>query len=216
MPEVIDVRRSLARVAFFDRTLPDDLAESLWIDPLGVLALGAPLQAAGLRVTVRFQWSSKAYVLKHYSEPTWRHGMKRLIQRSRAWSTWDATNRLADAGIATPRPVACVENRLAGLQRDSFLMYPYVEGDTLGSCLGQYQPRSLVDGVWQQLTDVWDRLKTLRASLADTHPANFIVSPSGKLWVIDLDKTRFHHSAYFARMHQDRGWKRLVANFQCA
>jgi hypothetical protein len=209
---VVTIRRSSTRVAYYDASLPEDLADMLWKGPHAVTALGDPLQSGGVRCTVRLNWGAQQYVMKHYIEPSWRHALKRSIQPSRAWSTWTATHRLADAGIATPRPVACVENRWARFRRDSFLMYPYVEGLTLRSYFAdqQTQPRPLVDNLWQQLDELWQRLKQLRASLSDTNLGNFIVSPSGQLWVIDLDKTRFHRIAYLASRHQARGWRQLL------
>jgi hypothetical protein len=53
-------------------------------------------------------------------------------------------------------------------------------------------------------------LGELRASLDDTHTGNFIISPAGHLWVIDLDKARFHRSAYMAARQQERGWAQFI------
>jgi hypothetical protein len=164
-----------------------------------------------LRWTVRVSWASQHYVLKQY-HPTWWHAARQLVRPSRAWSTWSATHRLADGGIVTPRPVACVENRWGQLRRDSFLMYPFVDGRTLRSYFSNeaQQSRSLADNLWRQLRELWQQLAQLQASLEDTNTGNFIVCSAGRVWVIDLDKARFHRLAQTAGRHQQRGWNQLL------
>lgn len=210
-PLSIGCRRSLTRVAHLSAALPADLIERLWTDPESLLEKGETLQRTGMRWTVSLRWASQRYVLKHY-RPTWWHKAKQLILPSRAWSTWSATHKLADAGIATPRPVACVENRWGKLRRDSFLMYPYVEGRTLRSYFSHEakDSRFIADYLWQQLRDLWQRLEQVGASLADANTFNFIICPQGRLWVIDLDKACFHWLASTAARHQQRGWEKLL------
>jgi tRNA A-37 threonylcarbamoyl transferase component Bud32 len=192
--------------------LPSDLVATLWSDPESLIAQGKSLQAKGARRTVRLEWNSQRFVLKHYREPTRRHILKQLILRSRAWKTWRFTHRLVDAGIATPRPVACVEKRWGLLRLDSFLMYPYIEGRTLRTCIAEDAQRSptVRDRLWQQIYELWEQLLELRVSLGDTNLGNFIVSPAGQIWLIDLDKSRFHRAARAAAPHQERAWKQLL------
>src|SRR5689334_14010074 len=121
-------RRSFGCVALYDSSLPKDLVSTLWSDPESLIAQGKSLQTKGARRTVRVEWDSQRYVLKHYREPTRRHALKQLITTSRASKTWQFTHRLVNAGVATPRPVACIEKRWGLLRLDSFLMYPYIEG----------------------------------------------------------------------------------------
>ncbi len=206
------VHRSMARVAHCDATLPRELSDQLRQQPEALLHRGEQLRSNGARCTVRLAWQSQSFVLKHYVEPTRRHALKQMVQPSRAWSTWKFTHRLADSGVATPRPVACVENRWGPLRRDSFLMYPYVEGQTLRSLFTAEakQTPAMREQLWQQLHELWQRLVELRVSLGDTNLGNFIVSPAGQLWLIDLDKSRFHRSCYAAFRHQQRAWKQLL------
>ncbi len=200
MCEIVS-RQSLRRVAHFDASLPSDLVATLWTDPATLIGRGEPLQVKGARQTVRLDWNSQPFVLKHYREPTRRHALKQLVLPSRAWKTWNFTHRLVDAGVATPRPVACIENRWGLLRRDSFLMYPYIEGRTLRTCIAEdaKQSPTVRDQLWQQIHELWQRLVELSVSLGDTNLGNFIVSPAGQIWLIDLDKSRFHHAADSAR-----------------
>jgi hypothetical protein len=205
-------RRSFARVAHYSTSLPDDLIAALWTAPESLVDRGEALRSGGARQTVRLIWNSQPFVLKHYVEPSWRHALKQTVQTSRARTTWIFTHRLADAGVATPRPVACIENRWGAIRRDSFLMYPYVEGRTLRSYFAgeAKESPSLSDRLWQQLRELWQRLLELRVSLGDTNLGNFIISPAGQLWLIDLDKSRFHFMAAAAAPRQHRAWQQLL------
>jgi hypothetical protein len=196
----------------YDASLPGDLASLLWQAPQSLVERGELLRYGGARRTVRLVWNSQPYVLKHYTEPTRRHAVLQTVRRSRAWKTWTFAQRLADAGIATPRPAACIENRWGPLRRDSFLLYPYVEGRTLRSYFvaEAKQSPALHERLWQQIHDLWQRLVELRVSLGDTNVANFIVGPTGQLWLIDLDKSRFHRAPEVAAPHQKRAWSQLL------
>jgi tRNA A-37 threonylcarbamoyl transferase component Bud32 len=211
-PCAIASRHSFRRAAHYDQSLPNDLVSMLWTDPASLVSRGKPLQAKGARQTVRLEWNSRLFVLKHYREPTRRHTLKQLIQPSRASKTWNFTHRLVEAGIATPRPVACIENRWGLLRLDSFLMYPYIEGRTLRTCIAEDAKRSptVRDRLWRQIHELWETLQELRVSLGDTNLGNFIVSPAGQIWLIDLDKSRFHRAAGAAAPHQERAWKQLL------
>src|SRR5262249_52888902 len=150
---VVRTVRTFTRVSHFGTALPPDLASAISTSPGSLLAGGELLRANGARQTVRLIWNSQPYVIKHYVEPTRRHALKQLIEPSRAWSTWSFTHRLADAGVDTPRPVACIENRWGLLRRDSYLMYPFVEGRTLRSYFTAEAKQSppLRDRLWRQV-----------------------------------------------------------------
>jgi len=202
-------RETLRRRAYLDREMPIELRELLWHDPESLLDRGETMRLTGQRRTVRLTWEGKQYVLKHY-RPTWWHFVRQLPIRSWAVDTFRATIRLIKAGIATPRPVACIENRWAQFRRDSFLMYEYVEGRTLRSYLQDDDSPSLAGHLSQQIGDIFQRLENLRASLDDTHTGNFIVCPAGQVWVIDLDNTNFHHSTHVAAKKQEQGWEQFL------
>jgi Lipopolysaccharide kinase (Kdo/WaaP) family len=205
-------RRTFCRVAYLNPSLPEDLAAALWNDPSILLGQGEQLRVRGTRRTSRIAWKAQHYVVKHYVEPTFRHTLKQTIQPARARLTWDFAHRLADFGVATPRPVACIENRLGPFRRDSYLMYPYVEGRTLRSyfAVEAKQSPTLHDRLWEQVKELWQRIVELRVSLSDSNLNNFIVAPTGQLWLIDLDKSRFHRYARFAARRQARAWQQLL------
>jgi hypothetical protein len=204
-------RQTPTRAAIFDPALPTDLIEQLWSEPTSLVTSGKMMRRTSLRRTVRIDWHSNQYVLKQY-KPTWWHLVRQLPLRSWAADTFKSTLKLIEAGIPAPRPLACVENRWGSLRRDSFLLYEYVEGVTLRSYLTQKaeHPRPLTASLARQLRELWQRLADLRASLDDSHTGNFIVCPAGRLWVIDLDNTRFHRTMYMAARNQERNWEQFL------
>lgn len=211
----VDVRRSLTRLIESRRSLPPTLAEALFNRPETLVGAGRLLRARGARRTVLLDWDGAKYVLKHYVEPSRRHALKQLVLRSRAKATYLTSNRLADSGIRTPRPAAYVENRFGPMRLDSYLLYPYVGGNTLRECMAGLASDSQASRrLWSQLRELWQQLHELKASLADANLGNFILDPRGELWVIDIDKTRFHRLEYFARRHQERGWRQVERSAQ--
>ncbi len=207
----IQLRRHWKRHAVFADWLRDDLAEALWHEPERLFAGATVLQHRGVRRTVRISWAGSQFVLKHFIEPTWRHGLKQLVMRSRARRTWNIMHLLADSGVLTPRPVACVENTCGPFQLDSYLLYPYVPGETVRQHLSaQPDPLLTATALQRQLAALWDRLKALQVSLADANPGNFIVSSDHQLWVIDLDKARKHRSALWGEKRRRSTWQRLT------
>lgn len=204
-------QRSLKRIVTATAEVPLGLAEALWQAPHEVMARGARLQARSQRSTVRIDWEGKSFVLKHYGVKTRVAFLKQLVRPPRAWLTWQAGVRLADMGINTPRPAAMVENFLWPLRGESYLLYPYVQGQTLQNWLHAVDsdPVDMSCAIRQQFIDIWNRLINHRVSLADPHLDNFVLDESGKLWVIDLDNTKFHLHRRLAIRKHAHCWRQL-------
>jgi hypothetical protein len=209
------VRRSPARRVMYAEWLPSDLVEALWQEPTALLTRSEVLQQRGVRQTVRLDWGPRSFVLKRYVEPSWRHAAKQLVMPSRASITWRISHHLADGGILTPRPVACIENRWGALGLDSYLMYPYVKGETVSNyLLRQHDPEEQAARLVGQCEELWQRLAVLGASLGDANTGNFIVTSTNDLWVIDLDKARRFRSGFLAERQRRRTWRQLMLSMQ--
>jgi hypothetical protein len=217
-PPATICKRSLSRVALCDASLPDDLVEWLWTEPQSLISAGQMLQSKCARQTVRLEWNGQSYVLKHCAEPTRRHAIKMLASRSRARRTWNVAHRMADSGILAPRPVACIENRWGPLRRDSYLMYPYIEGRALRSFLETGAPlsRSAVERFWGQLRQLWDQLAEINCGLGDANVGNYVICPSGRMWVIDLDKARIYRTQRAGQRRRDWTWRFLERSWEIA
>jgi hypothetical protein len=204
-------QKSLKRIVTATSDVPLSLAEALWRDPTAVMADGARLQARSQRSTVRVAWENQSFVMKHYGVKTRIAFLKQLVRPPRAWVTWQAGVRLANMGINTPRPAAMVENFLWPFRGDSYLLYPYVQGQTLQNWLNSADanPSDLGWAIRQQFIEIWNRLVNHRVSLADPHLDNFVLDEAGKLWVIDLDNTKFHLHRRLAIRKHAHCWRQL-------
>ncbi len=92
-------------------------------------------------------------------------------------------------------------------------MYPYVSGETISTYLLRQrdpQQRAARLVLVRQCEELWQRLTTLGASLADANTGNFIVTSTDDLWVIDLDKARRFRSQVLAERQRRRTWRQLM------
>jgi hypothetical protein len=207
----VQAKRCWNRRALVADWLPGDLAEALWREPERLLAEGAVLQHRGVRHSVRVDWNQQRFVLKHYTERNWLQGLRQLVTPSRARRTWDIMNYLADSGVLTPRPAACIEETYGPLQLNSYLLYPYVTGETVKQLLLNRTDRAeLRDALMPRFEAIWEQLRAIDASLEDANPDNFILTPDGQLWVIDLDKAR-KWNVRVGDLERKRTWRLLNA-----
>ena len=172
-----------------DHLACEQLVELLWDDPDQLIEIGRPLtQKQCVRTTVAIQTLSDQYVVKRHLERSWRHIVKQWFCISRAEKCWRDTLFLVDNGYPTPKPIGFQEQRLGSLRGKSYFVYEYVEGETLRSIAAPMKNQRLLRQYVRQLCEIWRLHWQLEVNLHDGHPDNFLVAPSGKIWVIDLDK----------------------------
>lgn len=166
----------------------------MWRSPDGVIDGAEQLPRKNQqRMTVRAAWEGQQLVVKRYDERNFWGRMAHSVQPSRASQCWHWTQRLIDAGVPTPQPLMVLEDRLGPLRLRSYLAYQYVSGRTLRRTLLETPPRAaLVESLAWQMAELWRLLGATRYSHSDANLSNFVVDPSGRLWVIDLDKMRYH------------------------
>jgi len=169
-----------------------DLIDTLWRDPDSLIDVGDKLiQKKCVRTTVKLAADEEFYVIKRHLERSWRHQFKQCFSTSRAAKCWNDTWRLVERGYPTPRPIAYRENRFGPLRGSSFLVYQYVEGKTLKDLAAGLKNQRLLRHYVSQLAGIWRMHKTLGINLNDSHPGNFVIDSTGKMWVIDLDKLQY-------------------------
>jgi hypothetical protein len=201
------VRRSLTRVMHHSTALPDEFIDMLWECPEEVLDSGKALRTTHMRSAVLVSCGAQPYVMKHYFARSLRFALKQAVLGSQAWKSYKVGCVLADAGVRTPRPVACIENLRRGFHRDCYLLYPHVEGQSLRSSINRgYMNDADIANAWDQLYVLWEQLRTLRVGLRDANTGNFIVTSKGVLWLIDLDDSCIHRSSVIARARLQSRW----------
>jgi tRNA A-37 threonylcarbamoyl transferase component Bud32 len=156
--------------------------------PAAVMARGRVLKHDGTTTVVAVGDGERRWVVKRYNTKNRWHAVRRQLQTSRAFISWQAAARLRDAGIDTPRPVAAMEERHAGFLRGrSYFVCEFVDGETLTAVLGRgaMDRAPLVD----QAAAIVRRLREAGIVHGDLKATNFIVG-EGRVYLVDLDAAR--------------------------
>lgn len=201
------VSRSLRRLVVVSRA-EQPLLQALIDRPDAVLAEGQRLKSGGTCTVAGVQLGDSRVVVKRYNLKHWRHALSRAWRPSRAWHSWREGHRLDFYDIATPRPLAVIEERLGPLRGRAFLVNEYCPGASLLDVLdaGQVPEPALASA----LLELFGQLHALRITHGDLKASNLLWD-AGRVVLIDLDAMRQHASpAGFAR-----AWQRDRARFLC-
>lgn len=149
-------------------------------------------------------------VIKRYNLKSLRHALARFWRPSRAWHAWREGHRLEFFGIATPRPLALVEERIGPMRGRAFLVTEYCPGVDLLALLSADR---LPEGdIAQEIVSLFSVLHHLQISHGDLKATNLIWH-AGRLFLIDLDAMQQHRSRrrYAYAWRRDRA--RLLRNW---
>lgn len=176
----------------YDSLTCEELVGSLWNNPDQLIDSGERLKKKHcVRTTVALKTPTGQCVVKRHVERSWRHIVKQWFCISRAQRCFNDTLFLVENGYPTPRPIAYWEERLGPLRGRSYYVYEFAAGTTLRELAGPMKNQRLLRQYVKQLAEIWRLHWQLDVNLHDGHPENFIVAPSGKIWVIDLDKLQY-------------------------
>lgn len=199
------VERSVSRLLVFER-LAEPLLRDFLKRPDHSLENGVRLKSGGTCTVAAIAAGGRQLVVKRYNLKHWRHALSRAWRPSRAWHSWREAHRLGFYGIATPRPLAVIEERLGPLRGRAFLVTEHCAGHSLLDTLDPQQPPAPAIG--EALQTLFAQLHGLRISHGDLKASNLLWD-DGRVVLIDLDAMCQHRSAAaFAR-----AWRRDRARF---
>src|SRR5690554_3766046 len=141
------------------------------------------------------------------------HWLKRFWRASRAWHSWRAGHLLSVLGIATPQPLAVIENRWCGLRGRAWLISDYCGEQDIIARLNPYQNTDTVpEAEISALEALLQALIREKISHGDLKGHN-ILWHQQRCYLIDLDAMQQHRSMRsFARAYtKDR--TRLLRNW---
>jgi len=174
--------------------------------PDAALESGRRLKSGGTCTVADAQLGDFRVVIKRYNLKHWRHALSRAWRPSRAWHSWREAHRLAFYGIATPRPLAVLEERLGPLRGRAFLVTEYSPGGNLLDLLdaGRVPEPAMASAILA----LFGELHALRITHGDLKASNLLWH-ADRVVLIDLDAMCQHvSSAGFAR-----AWRRDRARF---
>ena len=196
---------------------PPELLRSVVTDLDGLLGLGATLKDRGRCTIVRLpavgggDWTARRYKTKGPG-----HTAAHWFLRSKARWYWQNATLLMQAGLATPEPVICAEERWMGVLRmGSLFITRYVEGQSL------WEMVAAAGLVGEKLREVagqfglaWETLGRLGVSHGDMKATNFIVDAENRLWMIDLDSMRVHSNRLVLARRRRQDLERFMRNWK--
>lgn len=201
--------RCFDRVAVYERVWREPLARALRT-PDAWLASGAMLKDGGTCTVVRATAGALDCVLKRYNLKNWRHALSRFWRPSRAAHSWRAGHLLQHLGIATPEPLAILEERFGPIRRRAFLVARHCPGRSLLEHLDAAHEPSVDEAA--ALLEFFRAMHAMRIEHGDLKATNLLWH-EGRVWVIDLDALCLHESAktYVRAWRRDR--RRFLANW---
>ncbi|WP_460417948.1 lipopolysaccharide kinase InaA family protein [Pseudomonas sp. microsymbiont 2] len=144
-------------------------------------------KTGGAASVARIEVAGRKLVLKRYNIKNTAHWFKRFWRPSRAWHSWIEGHRLEFLDIATPRPLAVLEQRVMGLRSTAYLVTEYADGPDLIECFAPFvQSGEAPDEQVEALVRVMQQLIRERISHGDFKGHNLFWQ-NGEWSLIDLD-----------------------------
>lgn len=203
------VERGRGRFLSVLRSVKPSLA-FLLAQPDVAIEHGRYLKRGGTCTVATVDAGGKQVAVKRYNLKNWRHALSRAWRPSRAWHSWREAHRLVFYGIATPKPLAMLEERWWGLRGRAFLITEFCPGASLAACL---KPEVLPEAALAQaIEDFFSVLYRLQITHGDLKATNLLWH-EGKLLAIDLDGMMQHRSATAFQSAWRRDRARLLRNW---
>lgn len=198
-------------VAVFDRHFCQGAQALEFIEDIDALTdKGRILKSDNTTCVSRISWNGKDVVIKRYNHKGFVHSLRHTIKRSRARRGWLHAHRLGVLNIATPRPLAYIENRKGLLVWKSYLVTEYVEGQKLyvflrNATVGEKERLSMT----RQVVAMLDDLGRYRISHGDLKHTNILTTENGPV-LTDLDGMQAHKLYLFYLIKRTKDLQRFL------
>jgi tRNA A-37 threonylcarbamoyl transferase component Bud32 len=169
---------------------------------------GIPLKRGRTATLALVELGGRKLVIKRYNIKSPGHALSRCWRPSRAWHSWVEGHRLSFLGIATPRPLAMIEQRLGPLRGRAWLIVEYCAGESLATHLAGFSDVEPPAAELQAVRELFSKLADAHVSHGDLKATNLLWSDEG-LNLIDLDAMRQHVNA----TSYARAWRKDRARF---
>jgi tRNA A-37 threonylcarbamoyl transferase component Bud32 len=159
-----------------------------------LLDQGHLYKTGGAASVAKVEVDGRPLVIKRYNIKNFAHWLKRFWRPSRAWHSWREGNRLMFLGIATPKPLALLEQRFFWLRRKAYLVTEYLPGPDAIERLAPYiESGDVPEAELQALDLLFAQLIRERISHGDLKGHN-VFWQHDRWALIDLDAMCQHSS----------------------
>ena len=210
----VAVRRRWRRYIACDRAWYSPAVEPLLNDPEAFMTNGVALKDGNSATVSRIAFQNQTLVIKRYNIKNRRHRLRRCLRPSRGRIAWCNAHMLRLIGIATPQPLALIEERWGPFYARAFLICTYQPGVHLSDYWHHdWKARDPRAAALAPLRTLLARLAAARISHGDLKATNLIVH-DGAITLVDLDGLRvYRHSRSFGRQFR-KDCHRLLRNWQ--
>lgn len=183
-------------------------------DPEAFLAQGrcAWLKRGGSASVALVEIGENKLVVKRYNPKTTFRGVLRRLRPSRARASWSNAHRLVMYEIATPRPVALIEERRLGLLQRAYFIAEYLETDSALDFFRADHTAQERAGVARAIARTLHQLYRAGLEHGDMKGTNLKVCGSA-VALIDLDAMRQHRRKRWIELRHLRDLRRLFRNW---
>lgn len=159
----------------------------------------------------RVRVADREIVVKRYNHRGIVHSVRHTIKKSRARRGWLHAHRFGMLNIATPRPLAYIEQRRGMLVWKSYLVTEYVNGQKLYDFLRDNRTtREKCSEVTAQIKVLLEKLGKHRITHGDLKHTNILVTGSGPV-LTDLDAVRVHKSNWTYKLRRAKDLRPLMS-----
>jgi len=159
------------------------LNPDVYIDHPKALVLKAGRSSTIVKIVV----DGRELVIKRYNIKNVWHGLRRCLRATRAKKSWRISQQLYASGIATPRPIAFIENTFLGFRGKSYFIMDYLDGQHLGNYFMDHQSdMQACERMAKHSLDLLRNLTRLRITQGDLKMTNMLVAKDIP-YLIDFD-----------------------------
>lgn len=175
-----------------------------------LMATGKALKVGSSATVVQVEIDGRKLVIKRYNIKGFWHFLRRCLQPSRAAISWRNANLLECIGLATPKPLGFIENRIGWLRYTAYFISEYEAAQGLQQV---YSNRTPTQQELNQIKYFFSLMATEKISHGDLKASNLLLNEHGKLSIIDLDAMREHtsHKTFLPAFAKDK--KRFLKNW---
>ncbi len=160
--------------------------------------------------------ANRSVIIKRYNIKNFWHGVNRAFRQSRAAISWANAHRLMISNIATPKPLALLEERFGWLRRRAYFLSEYLDAPDAMQFFAQSVKIEDRKTVACNLATLFYKLYLLRISHGDCKATNIKIVDLAPV-LIDLDGMQAYRTSiftdwWFERKHI-KDLKRLMKNW---
>jgi tRNA A-37 threonylcarbamoyl transferase component Bud32 len=152
-------------------------------------------------------------VIKRYNIKSFWHGINRACRQTRAAGSWANAHRLNILGIATPKPIALIEERFGYFRGKAYFLSEYLDAPDASTFFAQIKNKKSQAEAIQNIVEMFYRMYLLRLSHGDMKASNIKMLGENP-YLIDLDSMQQHAWDFLAKKRHVKDLKRFMRNWQ--